>query len=646
MTQRYQGAAASVPLLSLIEAIDFAGIEETLRLGASETGDGGGLWIVYLISGRAICDTSASRFSLRRGEAACLPADGSAALQSAGDAAPAGYALLCRFTSGESAADDGIRFEAVDDWKEESRAAHSLPSALLERPLPLRPIGRWEGLLRDLWSTAPAPSAPAALARFAPAPAAATPAPLARFAPAPAAATPALARFVPAPYSSAPPASALSASTSPVSASSASPPARERLRRFLLLQQLLYALLEQEAETEPETEGARRDDAEAERIGSLQAVERSIASLHERYTESITVIELARRASLSVRQYTRLFKQLTGVTPGRYISDYRIKRSQEQLLLTDEPLERISRSIGIKDVHYFNRLFKQRTGTTPKGYVRARGSASRIVTMHYVGEILALGLRPLGALDRTLEQCRGPIEGIVSIGGDKVELDRLAALQPELILASDFMSREELQAMSRLAPVIVVPWDERPEERLQQIGRILGREREAGEWIDSYTRRKQAAARRSASLLPPGGATAAVLRIDEGKVWVHASRFFPTFYEVICFRPSLLMEQELELSAETRRVAVTGEELERAAADRLYIIVNPDASFGGWLDALRASPSWTRLEEAAKGGVYYLRMQGIAYDACTLQWQLDQIDELLGPPEACSDSVWLCEAPS
>ncbi|GBF74449.1 hypothetical protein PA598K_02794 [Paenibacillus sp. 598K] len=464
---------------------------------------------------------------------------------------------------------------------------------MLERPLPLRPIGRWEGLLCDLWATAPVPSA-----------------------------------------------------TTAVSAPSASIPARERLRRFLLLQQLLYALLEQEPETEPETEGSRRDDAESDRIDSLQAVERSIAALHERYTESNTVIELARRASLSVRQYTRLFKQLTGVTPGRYISDYRIKRSQEQLLLTDEPLERISRSIGIKDVHYFNRVFKQRTGTTPKGYVRARGSASRIVTMHYVGEILALGLRPLGALDRTLEQCRGPIEGIVSIGGDTVELDRLAALQPELILASDFMSREELQAMSRLAPVIVVPWDERPEARMQRIGRILGREREAGSWIDSYTRRKQEAARLSASLLPPGGATAAVLRIDEGQLWVHASRFFPTFYEVIGFRPSLLMEQELEGSAETRRVAVTAEELERAAADRLYIIVNPDPSFGGWLDALRASPSWTRLEEAAKGGVYYLRMQGIAYDAFTLLWQLDRIDELLGPPEARSDSVWLCEAPS
>nr|WP_256442737.1 ABC transporter substrate-binding protein [Cohnella sp. LGH] len=65
-------------------------------------------------------------------------------------------------------------------------------------------------------------------------------------------------------------------------------------------------------------------------------------------------------------------------------------------------------------------------------------------------------------------------------------------MKPDLIVASDFMSREQLTHLETLAPVIVVPWDTLPIERLKQIARVLGQQNEAQVWFDRYTRKKQA----------------------------------------------------------------------------------------------------------------------------------------------------------
>ncbi|MED1644986.1 ABC transporter substrate-binding protein [Brevibacillus agri] len=64
-------------------------------------------------------------------------------------------------------------------------------------------------------------------------------------------------------------------------------------------------------------------------------------------------------------------------------------------------------------------------------------------------------------------------------------------------------------------------------ERLQRIARVLGKEAEASQWLERYEAKKQTVSKRLRPLVSPG-TTVAVLRIDNGKVWVHAPRFFPS----------------------------------------------------------------------------------------------------------------------
>ncbi|WP_168735394.1 helix-turn-helix domain-containing protein [Cohnella fermenti] len=392
----------------------------------------------------------------------------------------------------------------------------------------------------------------------------------------------------------------------------------ERFKLQIRCQALLCRLLEQM-------------ESEQDRADSLTAVRRSIAYLQERYSQELTVAQLAANANLSPRQYARVFKKITGKSPIDYLNEYRINRSRELLLQKDVPSRHISNRIGMKDVHYFNRRFKRMVGCSPKEYVRQRHRDSRIVTPHYAGEMLALGLRPLGSLEVTLDQLPDNAEHIPSIGGDACRMDLLKALEPDLILASDFMGKEELLELAELAPVIVIPWDTDSFDRLKRVARVLGREAEAAEWQERYARRKQEVQRRCASLVKPGE-SAAIVRLDEGKVWVHASRFFPTFYDVIGFAPSPLMEATTERDAALRRLAVPHGEIGRIEADRLYIVNGMTPQHSRWLKQLQGAKGWSELRAVRSNSVCLIRLCGIANSAYSLDWQLDRVDELLAPP--------------
>lgn len=366
---------------------------------------------------------------------------------------------------------------------------------------------------------------------------------------------------------------------------------------------------------------------------SVSAVRRSIEYLQSHYHEEYTVAQLASQVNLSSRQYTRLFKKLTGKTPNAFLNEYRINRSKEMLLQTEEPSHRISSKIGMKDVNYFNRRFKQMVGCSPKEYVRKRYLDSRIVTLHYAGEMLALGMQPLGSLESSLQQLQTDVPNIASIGTYNVEFDKLKALQPDLVITSDFIDRKDLMSISEFAPVIVIPWDMDAFERLYRVARVLGKEKEAEEWRKLYENKKEEVLHKCKDILPQDE-TANIIRLEENKVWVHATRFFPTFYKVIGFQPSKLMRETTEMDPNQRRVDIPIQHIKRIDADRLYIVDNDHAMFNQFFAQVQSNKDWQALRAVQKGRVYKLSLRGISYSAYTLMWQLQQIPYLLNP--ACS----------
>ena len=86
------------------------------------------------------------------------------------------------------------------------------------------------------------------------------------------------------------------------------------------------------------------------------------------YHQNITLEELAEYAHLSEGQFCRSFKELTGMTPFRYLIRYRILQSCNQLLLTDKKVTEIALSCGFNNISYYNRAFFKIMRMTPTEY--------------------------------------------------------------------------------------------------------------------------------------------------------------------------------------------------------------------------------------------------------------------------------------
>lgn len=107
--------------------------------------------------------------------------------------------------------------------------------------------------------------------------------------------------------------------------------------------------------------------------GTLQPfhrIEPALRHLHANHRQPLTTPQLARLCHLSGRQFARLFNQLFGEGPMRYLVRQRIHSACHQLIATDQPAGTIALDHGFYDQSAFTRAFRAFTGTTPSGYRR------------------------------------------------------------------------------------------------------------------------------------------------------------------------------------------------------------------------------------------------------------------------------------
>jgi transcriptional regulator GlxA family with amidase domain len=85
----------------------------------------------------------------------------------------------------------------------------------------------------------------------------------------------------------------------------------------------------------------------------------------------VSVDDLARRGAVSRRTLTRHFRAATGLAPGEWLQQERLRLAQRLLETTDEPVETISRRAGYDTAAAMRAQFAQRLRTSPRAYRRA-----------------------------------------------------------------------------------------------------------------------------------------------------------------------------------------------------------------------------------------------------------------------------------
>ncbi|WP_276863263.1 AraC family transcriptional regulator [Mediterranea massiliensis] len=99
-------------------------------------------------------------------------------------------------------------------------------------------------------------------------------------------------------------------------------------------------------------------------------IEKIIAFLNKRYTQRISLNEIASYTAMNPASFCRYFKENTGKTLKEYILDMRIGYACKLLAVDRLNISQISLECGFETITHFNRSFKRITGITPTEYKR------------------------------------------------------------------------------------------------------------------------------------------------------------------------------------------------------------------------------------------------------------------------------------
>jgi iron complex transport system substrate-binding protein len=71
---------------------------------------------------------------------------------------------------------------------------------------------------------------------------------------------------------------------------------------------------------------------------------------------------------MSIRNFQRIFKDATGLSPNDYLLELRIQHASKLLSETDSAIYNVSEQVGIADWFYFSKAFKKKFGVSPLKY--------------------------------------------------------------------------------------------------------------------------------------------------------------------------------------------------------------------------------------------------------------------------------------
>jgi transcriptional regulator GlxA family with amidase domain len=95
----------------------------------------------------------------------------------------------------------------------------------------------------------------------------------------------------------------------------------------------------------------------------------------ENLDSRLTVEDLAERAGMSARHFTRAFIAETGATPSKAIERLRIEVARARVQSSSEAIERVAETTGFRDPERMRRAFIRAFGQPPQSLRRAARSA-------------------------------------------------------------------------------------------------------------------------------------------------------------------------------------------------------------------------------------------------------------------------------
>nr|WP_150265878.1 ABC transporter substrate-binding protein [Paenibacillus tepidiphilus] len=245
------------------------------------------------------------------------------------------------------------------------------------------------------------------------------------------------------------------------------------------------------------------------------------------------------------------------------------------------------------------------------------------------GDLTALGVKAAGY---PLSMGEGKIfedqlSGVEDVGFP-INLEKTLELQPDLIIYAG-TDEADYEALSKIAPTVIFDTFAPLEERMPEIGKILGKSDEAAAWLTQY---KTDEATMWQQLKESGlkeGETATVFTYYPGdRLFVMAGTGLPQMlYEENGFKPTAAVQKVIDEGMGFQEIS--REVLEDYAGDRIFILTPVDEEAQASTDAMMQSPIWQSLPAVKNGYVYTMDITKSSSDATTRKWLLDELPGML-----------------
>lgn len=120
--------------------------------------------------------------------------------------------------------------------------------------------------------------------------------------------------------------------------------------------------------------------------GMNPLVEAALGEMQENYAYILGIDELADKLEVSKCHLIRVFTEIMGISPGKYLSGVRVENAMLLLLNADLSLEMVAGMCGFSCANYMSKVFRKYTGMSPGRYRRSRANTGA----HYVDQQIYL----------------------------------------------------------------------------------------------------------------------------------------------------------------------------------------------------------------------------------------------------------------
>jgi len=125
------------------------------------------------------------------------------------------------------------------------------------------------------------------------------------------------------------------------------------------------------------------------------AVDQAVNCMWQRYSDPLSLADMAHSAMLSRFHFARAFKEQTGVSPGRFLAAIRIYRAKRMLLIGTMSVAGVSSAVGYSSLGSFTSHFTDSVGISPSRFRHAshhdRASVCGMLPDSPVAEGAAMG---------------------------------------------------------------------------------------------------------------------------------------------------------------------------------------------------------------------------------------------------------------